>query len=202
MVEAEDVVIAGRGPGFFVSGPIKQIVCRNCLKLGGGVFLNLAAAPKPDLDLLVKLTAVTCRSSGSLIRWQDADRASVKSRIVVEAEDCVFDLQRPEAALFEFAGTTLRPNWHQSVQMLGEGSLARPELPVAAWSEFPVRNWKELDPVELELEGISTGEFRFIGPLSLNPGDALLESSEAPRRSPNPPGITAALVHPPAYPPR
>lgn len=196
MVEAENVVLAGRGPGLFVSGPVKQISCRNCLKLGGGVFLNLASAPKPDLDLLVKLTGVTCREAGSLLRWQDADRASAKSRIVVEAADCVFDLQTAGAALFEFAGATLRPNWQQAVQMLGEDSLASPGLAVAAWSQIPARAWKPLDADELELEGISTAAFEFAGPLSMAPDDSALQnqSFEAPRRSPHPPGITPTLL--------
>jgi len=192
VVEFENVLAAGGGSLLHVSGTARRIVLRNCLQLAGRLLVNLSGTSSKQLDLLLKLESVTCREGGALVRWHAPQDVS-RHRLSIEADDCVFALA-DEAALFEFVTANSPEPLLSRVRMTGEGSLAPPGLTVAHWLNPATRTREPLESDELSLEGISTGEFAFRGGLTAEAADAEIDSYQAPRRSPNPPGIQAARL--------
>jgi hypothetical protein len=85
----------------------------------------------------------------------------------------------------------LPSEWLASIEMTGEGSLSLPGLVVAALRKPGESAAAALEADAIRLEGISTGGFEFAGPFGPSPPDSSVKSVEAPRRSPNPPGIDA-----------
>ncbi len=185
----------GAGPALYLAHAMPRVEFDNVLKLGAGPLVQLATAPLAKSTVELRLDHTTFRSSGALLRWivPAVDRAA--GRILVVADDCVFDVASPQAALFEFAGSQPRPDWLRSVKMTGEGSIARPTLDLAAWISTADGTLRLLDSSGIELEGIISGPFQFAGELGLQPSAAEVRDSEAPRRTSDPPGIRAQRPH-------
>jgi hypothetical protein len=194
-----NTVMDGDGPALYLAHVVRQVVCENVLKVGPGPFVQLAATPAAKSTVTLKLTRSTLRAAGAVVRWvvpTDDDAAAkfrerIRGTIQVESNDCVFDINSPRAALFELAGTQPRADWLRWLQMTGEGSVTRPTLDVAAWVSMLDGRLTNLDGVPLELEGLIAGEFHFAGKVSDQPEASEVHDSEAPRRSPTPPGIHA-----------
>jgi hypothetical protein len=78
--------------------------------------------------------------------------------------------------------------------MTGEGSVAGPELEVAAWISLEDGRLSPLAPTAVDVEGIFSGPFRFAGEIGLRPADAEVVDCDAPRRTNDPPGIRASAL--------
>jgi hypothetical protein len=152
------------------------------------------AAGKADHDVQVVLNAVTLRQSGSLTRWHISSDWSPRHKLQIEATDCVFDLAPAAGSLLEFRGEALRSEWPQFIQITGEGSLGGDQLSLATWIDRRNNSATVLDPSKLDVSGILAGPFRFAGPSLTNPSDSAVQDYDAPRRSPNPPGIKPASL--------
>ncbi len=197
-----NAVLLGDGPALYLAHAVRQVSCENVLKVGPGPLVQLAATPAAKSTCALQLNHSTIRAAGAVVRWVvPADEAapaksSEQSRgtIEVEATDCVFDIDSPHAALFELAGPQPRPEWLRSLRMTGEGSVTRPTLEVAAWVSTLDGRLTTLEGIPIELEGLIAGEFHFTGEFPDQPAASEVHDSEAPRRSPTPPGIRAAAL--------
>ena len=195
-----NTLLLGDGPALYLAHAVRQVSCDNVLKVGPGPLVQLAATPAAKSTLALKLTHSTTRAAGAIVRWvvpaDDAAPARPSERhrgtIQIEANDCVFDIDSPRAALFELAGPQPRPEWLRSLRMTGEGSVTRPTLEVAAWVSTLDGRLTTLEGVPIEVEGLIAGEFHFTGEFPDQPAASEVHDSEAPRRSSTPPGIRAA----------
>src|SRR5204863_276490 len=157
----------------------------NVLKVGPGPLVQLAAIPAAKTILALKLNHTTTRVAGALIRWvlpaDDTATAKTSARargtIQVDANDCVFDIDSPHAALFELAGPQSRPEWLSSLRMTGEGSVTRPTLETAAWVSTLDGRLTTLENTTLELEGLIAGEYHFAGGISQEPAASEVHDS-------------------------
>jgi hypothetical protein len=187
-----NTLLLGNGPGLYLAYTIRQVEFDNVLKIGASPLVQLAAVPRAKTSVVLRLAHTTCRASGALLRWiVPPEHSFPGGRVLIEADDCVFDLVPARAALFEFAGPERRPDVFRSVRMTGEGSVARPGLEVAAWIAPEDGRLSLLEPTAVEVEGIFAGPFRFAGEIGLRPADAEIVDCDAPRRTNDPPGIRA-----------
>lgn len=188
-----NALFSGTGTAVHMASPIRKLTCDNCLKTGSGPLLQLVAG-KAEHDLQVVLNCVTLRQSGSLTRWHIPNDWSARHKLQIEATDCVFDLAPAAGSLLEFRGEALRNDWPQLVQVTGEGSLSGEQLSLATWIDRRTNSATSLDSSKLDVSGILAGPFRFSGPSLANPADSAVLDYDAPRRSPNPPGIKSASL--------
>lgn len=197
-VTIRDTVFAGRSTALFLSGVPASLECRNCLKVGGGAMFTVVGNMQPGRLLKVQLSQVTLRQAESLVRWESADNQSPAGYIVVQADDCVFDLAGRTAALFQFVAASPIDATTTRIELTGAGSLARTGLVESIRTTNTGAATALANPAVVELEGITTGPFTFAGPLDLFPGHSSVESFQVPRRSPRPPGIAPARLSLPA----
>jgi hypothetical protein len=197
-----NAVLLGDGPALYLAHAVRHVSCENVLKVGPGPLVQLAVTPAAKSTMALKLTHSTTRAAGAVVRWvvPEDDSASTKTgerprgMIQVEANDCIFDIASPRAALFELAGSQPKPEWLQSLRMTGEGSITRPTLEVAAWVSTLDGRLTALEGIPLEVEGLIAGDFHFAGEIPDRPGASEVHDSQAPRRSQMAPGIRAAAL--------
>jgi hypothetical protein len=187
-------LLLGGGPGLYLAHALRLAEFENVLKIGSGPLVQLAASPVPQASVELRFTHTTCRSSGAILRWIVPEDGPLPGRVLVDAADCVFDIASPRAALFELAGSKMRPEFLNLVRMTGEGSVAGPALEVAAWISSANGRVERLEASAVELEGIVSGPFRFSRNPSSQPADSEVESVETPRRTSEPPGIRASAL--------
>ena len=201
-IELRDTIFSGAAPAIHLASAPRQIQCDNCLKLGPGPLFHLATTPEIDARLRagrkmsVKLQGVTCRRSSSIIRWNLPDnwQPTASPVLVIETNDCVLDLLPGQSALIELASAAAKPTWLRSARWTGDGSLAPAALWVAAMSQPSPPSLTQLDAKEFSIDGITNGSFRFEGDFGSSPTDSATLDWEAPRHSPNPPGIRASRL--------
>ena len=186
-------LFSGAGTAVHLASQIRQLTCDNCLKSGSGPMLQIVAG-NADHDVQVVLNSVTLRQSGSLTRWHVPNDWSARHKLQIEATDCIFDLVANAGSLLEFRGEALRNDWPQLLQVTGEGSLSGEQLSLATWIDRRNNSATPLDPSRLDISGILAGPFRFAGPSLAKPADSAVLDYDAPRRSPNPPGIKPAFL--------
>ncbi|HVW01647.1 MAG TPA: hypothetical protein VHB77_14940, partial [Planctomycetaceae bacterium] len=185
-----------RGAAVHVAGRVRKISCRNVLKIGPGVLVNLVAPTGREATL--QFEDVTCRRSGAVLRWNYTDAQTLaKLRLRVEANHCVFDLAGQETPLVEWAGTELPATWERSLEWDGENSLAPANGAIAGHLNSADRTWQALDATKLALEGLLASPFEFAGPVSLDPADAVVSTIDGPRLSSRLPGIAADEISAP-----
>ena len=192
-----NTVFSGSGTSISLSAVPHQIQIGNCLKLGPGAFLNLAAGPQAGRELHAKFDRLTLRQAEALLRITLPEKRGDPGRITCEANDCVIDLAGHNAALFQLIATGKIERWLPAIEMIGEGSLANSNMIVATRLNPANQTASVLSSDSIEVEGISAGPFKFRGPFSPFPRDATIKSNsyQAPSRSPYPPGIDAAELH-------
>ena len=187
-------ILLGDGPGVYLGHAVRQVDFQNVLKIGSGPLVHLASAPSTRAGVSLKLTHITCRSSGGILRWIAPDDGPLPGPVRIDAADCVYDVISPRAALVEIAGMKKRPEWLTLVRMTGEGSVAGPALEAAAWISTRDGRVEPLDASKMELEGIVSSPLRFAGEPGLDPADSEIEGVDVPRRTSDPPGIRASLL--------
>ncbi len=188
----ENTVLVGSGPALYLAHAMRRVEFDNVLKIGTGPLVQLAAVPRSKSKVVLRLNHLTCRTSGALLRWIVPVDGPPPGQVLVEASDCVFDVVSAQAALFEFVGPLLRPEWQQFVRMTGEGSISPPTLDVAAWISTEDGRVTSFESSTIELEGIVAGPFRYTGDASPRAADSEVRDSDAPRRTNDQPGIRAS----------
>jgi serine/threonine protein kinase len=188
-----NLVFLGNSPGLELQSPAKQIVVNNVLRLGAGALINLALPLKAKFDLTLKLEHVTCRQSGSLVRWQVGDEQPARQNLRIESKECVFDVLPGEGGLLEFAGGKTVPAWAKRVKFLGDVCLASALSEIAVRTDLKAGEITPLDSSELELEGVTQGTFEFSGEFSLLPANSVIKSDfNGIRRNSGVPGVAAS----------
>lgn len=193
----ENLVVWGTSPLLDLRSPARQITATNVLRLGSGSMLQVTVPPTNPLDLALQLEHVTCRQSGSLVRWTVLDHAPAKHQIQVRAKDCVFDILASEGGLLEFVGEKHVAEWSKRIKFVGDACLASEQTEIAV--QRPPRNSQliPLDDSELALEGITPGAYSFVGDFSLQPKASVIHNDYAyvgVRTSEDSPGIIAARL--------
>ena len=197
-VEARDPD-AGRirlgNTAFLNSGP--AIVCHsapgrleadNCLKVGDALFeLSDWHAAR---ELLIAARHVTLRRAETLCRVTFARTGNRKPSVHGILEECVFDLSGPRAALFQRANP-----YHVATSFAvgGNGSVIRPNVPIAASFIDGTSAARPIDPSSIVVEGLTAGDFQFVGRGAASPKDSTIDgrSLQIPRQSDATPGILA-----------
>jgi hypothetical protein len=191
-----NTILSGDGPGLYLAQAMRHVGFDNVLKTGTSPLVQLAVAPAASSTTVLQLRRTTCRESGALLRWVVPADGMPAGGVLIDAGECVFDVDSPLAALLEFAGPAPRTEWLRSVTMTGEGSLVRPDLEVAAWISTDDGRFTPLESAGIAMEGIFAGPFRFAGRPGPAPFDAEVVECEAPRRGTEPPGIRPRTLPP------
>ncbi|MBX3444556.1 MAG: protein kinase [Planctomyces sp.] len=158
----------------------------NCLKTGGGPWLKLGAAGRPQRQLRVRIARSTLRESGPLIEWTPAARAA-GMRIEVLANACVFDLAEG-ASLLRLDADASPPDWQRTLAIGGVESVLSPGASLVALSGLDA----PLDESLLDADGLLSGEVVYRGRRFEDAADSELVSTTALRSTRMLPGISAA----------
>ena len=169
----ENVVLLGTSCALELRSSAKQITLRNVLRLGTGPLLQVVARQKLELQL----EHVTCRQSGSLLRWEVLDQKPTDDHIRLEARDCVFDILPTHGGLLDFVGQQHVADWSKRVKMVGDNCLVAEQSEVAVRTSTTTAECVPWDSSELELEGITQERFTFAGPFGLQPGDSAIQQN-------------------------
>ncbi|MFN0196937.1 MAG: serine/threonine protein kinase [Planctomycetaceae bacterium] len=190
-----ECVFAGDGVSVYLKDIPHQLSLTNVFKQGEGALLQLKRMPTSKHALDVQLKSVTCRQSGPIfkIMLSDAQSRRLAGAIRCTAENSVFDfisLEQGEITPFiEFVENDLPANWHERIELTGQGNLANPQLVLAALRSPSDGQQQVLDDSEMSVEGLSTAEIKFLEPAGLTVKNAAIEPPSIPSLSSLPPGI-------------
>ena len=176
----ENVVVLGTSAAMDLRSPARSIAFKNVLRLGAGPLLHLAANAAAPLELAVQFEAVTCRQSGSLLRWVVLDHKPGKQQLKITASHCVFDVLPAQGGLLEFVGEQHVAAWTKRVKFLGDDCLASELTESAVRSSATSDEFVVLDSSEILLEGITLEGVTFAGPFSLLAENSAIPSAEQP----------------------
>lgn len=195
----ENVVVLGTSPALELRSSARKIIINNVLRLGAGPLIHVAGAYPGQAELELLLQHVTCRQSGSLLRWMVLDEKPSKERIKLNARDCVFDILPTQGGLLEFVGQRHVAAWATRVRFIGDGCLAAEQSEVAVRSSATFAEFVPWDSSEMELEGITQGRFAFVGAFSIQPHNSAIQNNYDGVRSSNdlpanPPGVIWNLL--------
>ncbi|MDB5338871.1 MAG: hypothetical protein JWN70_4490 [Planctomycetaceae bacterium] len=197
----EDVVVLGTSSALELRSSAKKITLRNVLRLGAGPLIDIARPFNGQLELELQMDHVTCRQSGSVVRWVVMDQKPAKEHIRLEARDCVFDVLPTQGGLLEFVGHEHIAAWTKRIKVVGDNCLTAEQTEVAVRSSPTTDEFAPWDSSELELEGITQEGFTFAGPFSLQTGDSAIQKNPAGvDRSRDLPGVISTQRPGPADP--
>lgn len=192
-VVLRDCVLAGPGPTLHAADVPRRVEFSNCLRLGPGSLIELGMPPGGRRSVGIHLIHTTCRGATSLLRLAFSDPVGRPGQIIVEARDCVFDLPPAAGGLLEVVGRSdERATWLQRIRITGEGSIAPPGVRMVATGPADGSG----DAPQAAVEGILTGGYQFVGEATAVPADSEVGEWDAPRRTPQPPGIMAGSLPP------
>src|SRR5262249_28060378 len=92
------------GTGLYLGHAVRHVDFDNVLNAGTDPPAQLAGTAATNSTTALRLNHTTCRASGALLRWIVLAGGTPAGGVLIEASECVFDVQSPEAALLEFAG--------------------------------------------------------------------------------------------------
>lgn len=199
----ENLVVMGCSPLLDLRSPAQKIAFRNVLRLGAGSLLEVLAPPAASLELTLQIEHVTCRQSGSLIRWSVLDHMPTRQQINIQARDCVFEVMPEQGGLLEFVGAKHVAAWSKRIKFVGDACVASEQAEVAVHRDPLTNEVLPLDSSELDLEGITQGGYSFAGAFGLLPASSSIQNNyvgvrngeELPgiiaRQLPSPPGVTS-----------
>ena len=194
----ENVVALGTSSMLDLRSAAKKIALNNVLRLGAGPLINIAGSYPGQSELEVQLKHVTCRQSGSLLRWVVLDQSPAKERIKIEARNCVFEVLPTRGGLLEFVGQQHVAAWTARTKFVGDACLASEQTEVAVRTSATTDELVPWDG-ELELEGITQGKFEFVGAFGIHPGNSAIQQNYDGVRSSNGqpevlPGVISGLL--------
>ncbi len=175
----EDVVVLGTSSALELCSSAKKITLKNVLRLGAGPLIDVARPFTGPLELELQLDHVTCRQSGSVVRWVVMDQKPAKDHIRLEARDCVFDVLPTQGGLLEFVGEKHVAGWAKRIKVVGDNCLTAEQTEVAVRTSPTTDEFAAWDSSELELEGITQEGFTFTGPFSLQVGNSAIQKNSA-----------------------
>ncbi len=178
-----DTVFFSAGTALYLdrAAPIRL---ENCLKCGSGALVALRSVPDAGTHVAWDLTSVTMRESGPLVRWIEppSNATSVRKpgKITIDTRHCVFDL-REDAPLLELESS--RPaELAEALSISGEATLVKMQTELRAIS--PTTREPVPCDTQVDIEGLSSGEFQFAGRLTRRPADSRILQQETSRVTP------------------
>jgi eukaryotic-like serine/threonine-protein kinase len=192
-IRLTDVVFStGRTALRFETAP-RRVELDNCLKLGGG--LLEFGTWSTDREITVFTEHLTLRRSAWLCRLsQRPARSAGLLRLVLK--DSAFDLAGPASTLIGLVSSAEPPAGAHSITVTGRDSVIRPSVPIVAWSKPGEKQVTPLDARGLVVEGLTAGDFQFVGPIGASPAASAIDrqSLAIPRQSDEPPGIIVSRL--------
>jgi eukaryotic-like serine/threonine-protein kinase len=179
------------GAAVLCKSPPGRLEAENCLKLGGS-FFELANWPT-SRELQVVARHVTLRRAESLCRVTFSRAGNRKPTARVGLEECAFDLIGSRAALLQVANPGKLGGAAASLVVVGNGSVIRPNIPIAASINDRSSAAVAMDSSSALVEGLSAGDFQFVGEALTASRDSMVDgrSLQIPRQSDATPGIVA-----------
>ena len=193
-----DTVFANSAVALLMKRPPDQIRAANVFKSGAGAFLQMLGPARDSTVADVSLERVTLRKSGPLAQLNLVASQESAGHLRLTANDCVFDLAETrsgQSPLFVVSSESL-PTVSRLIELRqgpqGDTNLASLNL-VEGWLRDPQTGLARLLPASVvRVAGTIGAEFRFAG---ADLRDALasevVDFSEVPRLTPDPPGIVA-----------
>lgn len=166
---------------------------RGTLHVGDGPLLRLRHAPRADQPVRITLRNATLRECGPLLECHYAETDEARGRLSIETVDCVLALGS-EAALVTLVGSQPPTELLKAIRWTGQGSVLSPQSPLAVWKDLAGQRHTAREE-EVRVEGLVRGDIRFAGPVAQGPSASRATDWQAPRRSPDPPGIGQAVLH-------
>lgn len=188
-IRLQNTHFSGQGPALACASAPAGIVATNCLKIGG-VFLDFREGPAKT-GLVVNLRRVTLRSAAALCRLATITKRGRSVSIDVNAQSCVFDLAAPDAALVRLVREAPPAKHGIAFSLTGSDSVIKSNVPILGWSKQGTGRLFPVDAASAPIEGLSAGEFQFVGPAGFDPKNSSLarDSLQIPRESEELPGI-------------
>ena len=202
-VVLNNVVFTGSKPSVYLDSSPNRFTAENVLKVGHGDFLQLSDSGTSTWNC--NLQRVTLRGTGPLLRCWTTSETAPLSRLTLTAAGCVFDLDRPadrstseatRPALIAWMSNRLPSNWKTAIDWQMEGILVSPDIDVIARIDPSSGRRTPIDESRLNIDGLVAARFEFAGPVSSQPADSVLKSSDAPRADATPLGIDAGKLMP------
>lgn len=186
-VMLENCLTTGTGDACHLLHWPRQIVVKNCLKTGDGVLLNFSKEGQTDQNIQFNLSQVTLRASSGLL-WCEVGTRPAPGTWLIQANNCVFDLNQKPAAVFQAQGP-MSPAFLEKFQMPGRQSLLNTTATTASWRTSETAPVQPFDSAEMNVEGLVLAQLQFAGPASQQPADSKLITWKGPRFSAETPGI-------------
>ncbi|MDZ4687485.1 MAG: serine/threonine-protein kinase [Planctomycetaceae bacterium] len=180
-----DALFRGAGTAIVSHAAARRIAADDVLWQGRGAAFELRLSDDEPVTNL-RLDHITVRDSRTFLRCVLPQTESLSPRLAVTATDCVLGL---DGSLLQFGGETTPMLGPESVVWDGEGNLFPPDKPIATWRGASSDPTTVLPTDDWPLEGLTAGRFTFAGPSTGTVADSILADAEAPRRSPEPPGV-------------
>jgi hypothetical protein len=173
--------------------PPRRVELDNCLKLGGG--LLEFETWSGDREMTVLAEHLTLRQATWLCRLEQRPaRSAGLLRLVIK--DSVFDLAGAASTLIHLVGSAEPAAGARAITVTGRDSVIRPSVPIVAWSKLGESKVTPLDSRGLTVEGLTAGDFQFVGPIGASPAASAIDrqSLAIPRQSDEPPGIIVSRL--------
>jgi len=152
-----------------------------------GPLLRTDHWPVADEPLAISLSKSTLRDSGGLIECRFEPVPSAPGRISLETRDGAFSPAKRQP-LVTLVGSESPGKLLGQLAWTGEGSVVAPDVPVAAWRDGSGRTHTAREE-QVRVENLLRGALGFEGPLDDGPAASRVIRWQAPRRSPDAPGI-------------
>jgi hypothetical protein len=176
-----------------LAGPVRRVRCVNTLKLAGGPLFIVGPDAEP-VARTFELDRVTVRGSSGLIAMRLAEGpAARQSHISVHSTNCVFSVRgwsSQSGSLITCIGQRLTNDWHRYLRFDGRDSVVAPTTRLASLQTPDAMQRQVLDDSRIQLHGLISTPITFRGRPSFDPADSVVKSTEANRRSSDPPGIS------------
>ncbi|MCA9071706.1 MAG: serine/threonine protein kinase, partial [Planctomycetaceae bacterium] len=186
-VMLENCLTTGSGDACWFQNWPRQIVVKNCLKIGDGVLLDFASQGQTGHNVQLNLSQVTLRTASGLLRC-GLESPQTPGTWLIQATDCVFDLNQEPAAIFQAQGPAA-PAFLAKLQMPGQQCLLNTTGITASWRSSDTAPDQPFDSANMNVEGIVLAKLQFAADPSNQPPDSKLLTWQGPRFSSDTPGI-------------
>ncbi len=196
IIRMQNSVFFGAGTLFYLNQAPSQFKAENCLVLGTGLALGTGAFVSLPMDgknhkSLVSFHNSTWRNCESAIqfRLEKENSASVSKSIVIDMQNSVFDPAGENSSLVQIKSVKNPERYLKGIEIIGEGNLIPPELPVISWKKTIQGTVVPLNDQDLTIEGLSIASFEFRGEPTAEIKNSVVIEFNAPRLSDKPPGF-------------
>ena len=171
----------------------RSVSVENTLKTGSGAFLTLGSKCLAT-EFAVLLDRVTLRDSGSML-WVAGDyaRTNGASPIAIQANNCVFKLERSDSGLIVIDSDRPRTDIAKAVEMKSQESVVEPGTVLLAALDRSQNRLEQQD--DEQFEGLVATDIKFEGTDVRSAVDSTVAHLLGPRTSENArPGIDARRI--------